>query len=101
MFMVLALCAAPALTAEQYMKLKSGSKYLGRVSAADQKKFIFCDAKVASIPDGAQLEDTLETCGKVWTMEVPAYRLLTISEGAAASHNSALAKDALDAAIKI
>ena len=87
--------------AEQYLKLKSGSKYLGRVSGADKKKFIFCDFKVGAIPIDAELEDTLERCGAVWTLDVPKYRLIAISEGASAENDFTLAKAALQTAERI
>jgi len=98
---ILALSAPSLAMSEQYLKLISGKKYLGHSSSADKKKFIFCDAKVATIPDDAQLEDTLEKCGEVWTLNLARERLLTISEGAAAAKNTALAKDALNTAVAI
>jgi hypothetical protein len=59
---MLSISLPTLVTAEQYLRLKGGSKYLLRVSSVDKRKFIFCDAKVASIPDDSLLEDTLEKC---------------------------------------
>ena len=98
---LLSLALPGLITAEQYLRLKSGNKYLGQVSSADKKKFIFCDAKVASIPDDAKLEDTLERCGTVWATDTPDSRLIAISEGAYAAHDVTLAADALKTAEKI
>jgi hypothetical protein len=100
-FVLFSILLPNLVTAEQYLRLKSGSKYLGQVSSVDKKKFIFCDAKVAPIPDDAKLEDTFERCGTVWVMDRADLRLLTISEGAYASHDIGLATDALKTAEKI
>ena len=91
--------------AEEYLVLTTGKKYLGKVSGADKTKFIFCDAKVGSIPDGSKLETTLEKCGGQLVMSIPfdssRFRLLAISEGAAQENNQSLAKDALKAAVQL
>jgi hypothetical protein len=95
------LSASDAAMAEQYLKLANGKRYLGRTSSADKDRFIFCDATVVMIPAGATLEETLEKCGPLRVLDLPKYRLIAISEGAASAHNYGLAKDALRAAEKI